>query len=215
MKHHSAKSFVLSAIALATIAAVTQFISSKLPYSDSSLRLIMPLLPYLAGTILGGYISVKVFKISWHDLVNLVAALAAAVAAYIAFRTEGIVLSEQLKTFIIYLLAASGGVFILPLFIYCTSVKNPKGYKSMGLTLLITTLLLLIVDLYFGQLFGSSLGLLTLILGNLLGAIAIGLGLLINLLRQPARAAWVGSLGISLCITCYLAWVFFGTPWFP
>jgi len=215
MKHHTAKSFVLSSVVISSIAAVTQLIVSKLPYSDSSLRIVMPLLPYLAGTILGGYISLKILKISWHSLVNLVTAIASAAAAYTVFLTEGIVLSEQLKTFIIYMVAASGGVFILPLFVHCTSLKSPKGYKSMGLTLLITALLVLIVDLSLGQLFGSSLGLLTLVVGSLLGAIAIALGLLLNLLRQPVRAAWIGSLGISLCITCYLAWIFFGAPWFP
>lgn len=208
---------ILSAVTIVALAAFFRLVLDRVTLPNLALQILWSLLPLILAIIIGGAIAIRLHGLSWRELVGVTVVLFAVVAAYAAVRMEGgASLMDRFKQFVVYLVSATGGIFLLPLVDPAARKDlNPKTFKRIGISLAILLVLLISIDTALSRAQGGAVGLLTLIIGSLIAAIGIGLGLVLSIVSTKERGIWAGSLGISLFISCYIVWLSLGGVWFP
>ena len=139
---------ILSAVTIVALAAFFRLVLDRVTLPNLALQILWSLLPLILAIIIGGAIAIRLHGLSWRELVGVTVVLFAVVAAYAAVRMEGgASLMDRFKQFVVYLVSATGGIFLLPLVDPAARKDlNPKTFKRIGISLAILLVLLISID---------------------------------------------------------------------
>jgi hypothetical protein len=124
-------------------------------------------------------------------------------------------LIDMAKQFAVAMVAASGGIFLLPIAHLPIAELRSKERRNIIAGTLVLTVLIVLVAYGVSSRAGQYTGLTSLLLGGMLGGSLVGLGLLFTLFKRRLWGIWSGSVGAGLFLLCMLFWVAVGSPWFP
>lgn len=205
------------AITVVGLAGFLRLLSSYVRPPSTAIAAVWELLPYILATIVGGLVALHVFEVSWKGLTRLVIPLFSLVALYLTLSlTGGASVLDRTKYFLVYVVGTTGGLFLLPLIAPRARRGIPPGiFRRLTFALILTLGLVVIGDFLLSRSTPNQFGLVTLALGNFVGALAIGVGIIAIAFHYIGLSVWAGGVGATLCVISFMLWIALGTPWFP
>lgn len=227
IKTASFKRVILSSVIITLVSGLSVGLVGFIIWGAGDwLRMIILLNIALLAIAAGGSVATRRVKAKWPEPILAILPIVFALSFYQVLKTflhqnpfYSVYYIDMLRYGVGYTVVGVSGMYLLPLFDPAVREggPNPNFLKVVraSLGIFIFFILLFLARQLSGSLDLYYFGLQVLGVGGIASIVLVGLGLVLTLLRETLRGAWLGGMGIVLWVLTMFFWVVSGTPWFP